>query len=429
MNTWGISGPGVPGPLRDGAGRGHCLGAVDSAAAGNESQPDAAGSTSTRSPCSTAASGWRRWSRSSTSTRQGALELGDRLLRELGRRATSTSTALSARRPRAAGREHGGHRPGAHRPAAPTRSRPRSTEAARQAEPRCRRRGGRRWPPRRPRLRRAPGRARGPGPARTGPTDRRPHPSPVAVVRAPARGRDRPGRGRPQPGTPGLFLVVLLAVTGGGRCASSPGGGWSGRRRADRLLARPAPGQAELPARTMAGGDASLGMALAVAGTGVLWRSDPALALAVGPAEGASGRHRWWGGGGDGERGRRVRRGGYGCGRVGAAAAAVAAAVAGCGGGGGAADDRRLGLGLGMGWRDAAGGARPPADRPRLRGGRGRGLPGRPAAPAAPGGAPPAGRAGRPPRRAPVTGQARARPTRPGWRPSPGWPSGWTPPW
>jgi hypothetical protein len=84
----------------------------------------------------------------------------------------------------------------------------------------------------------------------------------------------------------------------------------------------------ELPARDMSSGEASIGLALALAGTGVLAATDPALALAVEPGAGeASGMHRWWGDGG-------ASGGGYAHGCSGGGSGCSGGGGGGCGGGG-----------------------------------------------------------------------------------------------
>ncbi len=136
---------------------------------------------------------------------------------------------------------------------------------------------------------------------------------------------------------PVAYLLVLLAVT----VVLAVVVAWHRpvrTRRAERLLADLRRDQDELPARTMAGGGASLGMALALAGTGVLLTSDPALAFAFGPeSEAASGMHRWWGdrspgGGGDWSG---VGSTGTGTGWHGGGGAGCGGGGAGCSGGGG----------------------------------------------------------------------------------------------
>lgn len=132
-----------------------------------------------------------------------------------------------------------------------------------------------------------------------------------------------------QRGRPVTFLVVLLIVT----VAATV---FVARRRlvrtrhANRLLTELRREQTELPARAMTAGDASLGMALALAGVGALWLSDPPLALAMGyEAEMASTPHRWWGDGGAAGHGGGLGAAGYGYG------AGCSGGGGGCGGGGG----------------------------------------------------------------------------------------------
>ena len=255
------------------------------------------------------------------------------------------------------------------------------------------------------------GRARRPGPAlrrrRAGPP-----PGPVAVVRAAAGGRRRPGRGRVATGNArsgswsALLLVTVGVVWFVSRRRHPPR-----TRTAHRLLADLRRRHPELPAREMPAAGASVGLALALAGVGVLASTDPALALAVGSE--ARGRVRrppvvgWrW----------------DGCGYAAAGTAAVrrrwwrrwwgAAAVAAAAAEGGAADERRR-SGSGWGWAGAVRWRRWPCGGPTSGSWRWwrRPFPADPPDPAAAGGAPAAGRAGHPSRGAPVARERRARPT------------------
>ncbi|HEX7276220.1 MAG TPA: TIGR04222 domain-containing membrane protein [Acidimicrobiales bacterium] len=126
-----------------------------------------------------------------------------------------------------------------------------------------------------------------------------------------------------QRGRPIGFLVALLVVTAGIMGLVAVRRAPSRTRAAARVLADLRGQHPEPPAREMPSGTTAIGLALALAGTGVLAASDPALALAVGSGPAGSGGWSRWFGDGTGSTG--AWSGGGACGGGGG----------GCGGGGG----------------------------------------------------------------------------------------------